>query len=154
VALADNMGAVLGLTNPLMAGVRDWLFQAVNSVGQPALAPLGIQVQTPRPPSPKAWSITSVPSCAKTIWFGQLFVQALTSKMPRANVGASTTCWATRMPCWVTVTNPRAPLSEDMGRVLGALEQRALSRSTVRAAAWGATSPLTAMDAISVEGRG
>ena len=26
------MGAVLGLTNPLMAGVRDWLFQAVNSV--------------------------------------------------------------------------------------------------------------------------
>ena len=32
VALADNMGAVLGLTNPLMAGVRDWLFQAVNSV--------------------------------------------------------------------------------------------------------------------------
>ncbi|MGD8220759.1 bifunctional 3-(3-hydroxy-phenyl)propionate/3-hydroxycinnamic acid hydroxylase [Pseudomonas thivervalensis] len=32
IALADNMGAVLGLTNPLMAGVRDWLFQAVNSV--------------------------------------------------------------------------------------------------------------------------
>jgi len=26
------MGAVLGLTNPLMAGVRDWLFQAVDSV--------------------------------------------------------------------------------------------------------------------------
>lgn len=32
IALADNMGAVLGLTNPLMAGVRDWLFQAVNTV--------------------------------------------------------------------------------------------------------------------------
>lgn len=32
VSLADNMGAVLGLTNPLMAGVRDWLFQAVNTV--------------------------------------------------------------------------------------------------------------------------
>lgn len=32
IALADNMGAVLGLTNPLMAGVRDWLFQAVDSV--------------------------------------------------------------------------------------------------------------------------
>ena len=26
------MGAVLGMTNPLVAGVRDWLFQAVNSV--------------------------------------------------------------------------------------------------------------------------
>lgn len=32
IALADNMGAVLGLTNPLMAGVRDWMFQAVNTV--------------------------------------------------------------------------------------------------------------------------
>lgn len=32
ISLADNMGAVLGLTNPLMAGVRDWLFQAVNTV--------------------------------------------------------------------------------------------------------------------------
>ncbi|KEC83338.1 MULTISPECIES: bifunctional 3-(3-hydroxy-phenyl)propionate/3-hydroxycinnamic acid hydroxylase [Acinetobacter] len=32
VALADNMGMVLGLTNPLMAGVRDWLFQAFNNV--------------------------------------------------------------------------------------------------------------------------
>ncbi|KAB0548644.1 bifunctional 3-(3-hydroxy-phenyl)propionate/3-hydroxycinnamic acid hydroxylase [Pseudomonas argentinensis] len=32
IGLADNMGAVLGLTNPLMAGVRDWLFQAVNTV--------------------------------------------------------------------------------------------------------------------------
>ena len=32
VALADNMGMVLGLTNPLMAGVRDWIFQAFNNV--------------------------------------------------------------------------------------------------------------------------
>lgn len=32
IALADNMGAVLGLTNPLMAGVRDWIFQSVNTV--------------------------------------------------------------------------------------------------------------------------
>lgn len=32
ISLADNMGAVLGLTNPLMAGVRDWMFQAVNTV--------------------------------------------------------------------------------------------------------------------------
>ncbi len=32
VALADNMGMVLGLTNPLIAGVRDWLFQAFNNV--------------------------------------------------------------------------------------------------------------------------
>lgn len=32
IALADNMGAVLGMTNPLVAGVRDWLFQAVNTV--------------------------------------------------------------------------------------------------------------------------
>lgn len=32
VALADNMGMVLGLTNPLVAGVRDWIFQAFNNV--------------------------------------------------------------------------------------------------------------------------
>lgn len=32
VALADNMGMVLGLTNPLAAGVRDWIFQAFNNV--------------------------------------------------------------------------------------------------------------------------
>lgn len=32
IALADNMGAVLGLTDPLAAGVRDWIFQAVDSV--------------------------------------------------------------------------------------------------------------------------
>lgn len=32
VALADNMGMVLGLTNPLVAGIRDWLFQAFNNV--------------------------------------------------------------------------------------------------------------------------
>lgn len=32
ITLADNMGAVLGMTNPLMAGVRDWLFQAVDTV--------------------------------------------------------------------------------------------------------------------------
>lgn len=32
VALADNMGMVLGLTNPLIAGVRDWIFQAFNNV--------------------------------------------------------------------------------------------------------------------------
>ncbi|MEN8281846.1 bifunctional 3-(3-hydroxy-phenyl)propionate/3-hydroxycinnamic acid hydroxylase [Acinetobacter gerneri] len=32
VALADNMGMVLGLTNPLVAGIRDWIFQAFNNV--------------------------------------------------------------------------------------------------------------------------
>lgn len=32
ITLADNMGAVLGLTDPLMAGVRDWLFQAMDTV--------------------------------------------------------------------------------------------------------------------------
>ena len=32
IALADNMGAVLGMTNPVLAGVRDWIFQASNSV--------------------------------------------------------------------------------------------------------------------------
>lgn len=32
ITLADNMGAVLGMTNPLVAGVRDWLFQAVDTV--------------------------------------------------------------------------------------------------------------------------
>jgi len=32
IALADNMGAVLGLTDPLAAGVRDWMFQAFGTV--------------------------------------------------------------------------------------------------------------------------
>jgi 3-(3-hydroxy-phenyl)propionate hydroxylase len=32
IALADNMGAILGMTNPIMAGVRDWIFKATNSV--------------------------------------------------------------------------------------------------------------------------
>lgn len=32
IALADNMGVVLGLTDHLAAGVRDWLFQAFNTV--------------------------------------------------------------------------------------------------------------------------
>ncbi|GGO85411.1 3-(3-hydroxy-phenyl)propionate/3-hydroxycinnamic acid hydroxylase [Marinobacterium nitratireducens] len=32
VALADNMGAVLGMTNPILAGVRDWIFKASDSV--------------------------------------------------------------------------------------------------------------------------
>ena len=35
IALADNMGTVLGITDPLAAGVRDWIFQAVDGV--PAL---------------------------------------------------------------------------------------------------------------------
>jgi len=32
IALADNMGAILGMTSPLLAGVRDWVFQAVDTV--------------------------------------------------------------------------------------------------------------------------
>lgn len=32
ITLADNMGAVLGMTNPQVAGVRDWLFQAFGTV--------------------------------------------------------------------------------------------------------------------------
>jgi 3-(3-hydroxy-phenyl)propionate hydroxylase len=32
VGLADNMGTILGMTNPLLAGIRDWIFQASNSV--------------------------------------------------------------------------------------------------------------------------
>ncbi len=32
IALADNMGAVLGMTNPVLAGVRDWIFKASSSV--------------------------------------------------------------------------------------------------------------------------
>ena len=32
IALADNMGAVLGMTNPVLAGVRDWIFKATGSV--------------------------------------------------------------------------------------------------------------------------
>lgn len=32
IALADNMGAVLGMTNPILAGIRDWIFQASDSV--------------------------------------------------------------------------------------------------------------------------
>jgi 3-(3-hydroxy-phenyl)propionate hydroxylase len=35
IALADNMGTILGITDPLAAGVRDWIFQAVDGV--PAL---------------------------------------------------------------------------------------------------------------------
>ncbi len=35
IALADNMGAVLGLTDPVAAGVRDWIFHAIDGV--PAL---------------------------------------------------------------------------------------------------------------------
>lgn len=32
ITLADNMGLVLGMTHPLIAGVRDWLFQAFDHV--------------------------------------------------------------------------------------------------------------------------
>ncbi|WP_425640768.1 bifunctional 3-(3-hydroxy-phenyl)propionate/3-hydroxycinnamic acid hydroxylase [Marinomonas gallaica] len=32
VGLADNMGAILGMTNPIMAGIRDWMFKATDSV--------------------------------------------------------------------------------------------------------------------------
>lgn len=32
IALADNMGAVLGMTNPILAGIRDWIFKATDSV--------------------------------------------------------------------------------------------------------------------------
>lgn len=32
IGLADNMGAVLGMTNPILAGIRDWIFQASDSV--------------------------------------------------------------------------------------------------------------------------
>lgn len=32
ITLADNMGTILGLTSPLIAGVRDWIFQAFNNV--------------------------------------------------------------------------------------------------------------------------
>jgi 3-(3-hydroxy-phenyl)propionate hydroxylase len=35
IGLADNMGTILGITDPLAAGVRDWIFQAVDGV--PAL---------------------------------------------------------------------------------------------------------------------
>jgi 3-(3-hydroxy-phenyl)propionate hydroxylase len=105
VALADNMGAVLGLTNPLMAGVRDWLFQAVNSVDNLRSHLLEFKFKPqghhhPRPGLSRACR-------AARRRFGRATVRAaLTSKMPRANVGASTTCWATRMPCWVTAPIP------------------------------------------------
>ncbi|MEO8297252.1 MAG: bifunctional 3-(3-hydroxy-phenyl)propionate/3-hydroxycinnamic acid hydroxylase [Burkholderiales bacterium] len=32
ITLADNMGTVLGMTDPLLAGVRDWVFRAVDTV--------------------------------------------------------------------------------------------------------------------------
>lgn len=32
IALADNMGAILGMTNPIFAGIRDWIFKATDSV--------------------------------------------------------------------------------------------------------------------------
>ena len=32
IALADNLGAVLGMTNPVLAGIRDWIFKASSSV--------------------------------------------------------------------------------------------------------------------------
>ncbi len=35
IALADNMGAILGLTDSVIAGVRDWVFHAIDGV--PAL---------------------------------------------------------------------------------------------------------------------
>lgn len=32
ITLANNMGVILGLTDPLLAGVRDWMFQSFNNV--------------------------------------------------------------------------------------------------------------------------
>ena len=148
VALADNMGAVLGLTNPLMAGVRDWLFQAVNSVDNLRSHLLEFKFK-PKATITQGLVYHERAELREDDLVGQLFVQPYIEDAQGQRrrlddmLGNSYAVLGYR-------TNPRAPLSEDMAAYWARWNTRFIQVNRSRSGV-GRNQPLTAMDAISVE---
>lgn len=74
ISLADNMGAVLGLRDPLSAGVRDWIFQAANSVESLKEHLVEFKFK-PKPDISKGIVVHDSPDIPKDTVVGQLFIQ-------------------------------------------------------------------------------
>lgn len=148
VGLADNMGAVLGLTNPLMAGVRDWLFQAVNTVDNLRSHLLEFKFK-PKATITKGLVHHERAELREDDLVGQLFVQPhiedAQGQRRRLDevLGNSYAVLGYRV-------NPREPLSEDMAAYWARWDMRFIQVNRSRSGI-GRGQPLTALDAISVE---
>jgi 3-(3-hydroxy-phenyl)propionate hydroxylase len=142
------MGAVLGLTNPLMAGVRDWLFQAVNSVDNLRSHLLEFKFK-PKATITKGLVHHERAELREDDLVGQLFVQPhiedAQGQRRRLDevLGNSYAVLGYRV-------NPREPLSEEMAAYWARWDTLFIQVNRSRSGI-GRGQPLTALDAISVE---
>ncbi|WP_425930417.1 bifunctional 3-(3-hydroxy-phenyl)propionate/3-hydroxycinnamic acid hydroxylase [Pseudomonas sp. NyZ201] len=148
VGLADNMGAVLGLTNPLMAGVRDWLFQAVNTVDNLRSHLLEFKFK-PKATITKGLVYHERAELREDDLVGQLFVQPYIEDAQGLRrrlddvLGTSYAVLGYRV-------NPRENLSEASAQFWARWDTRFIQVNRSRSGI-GRNQPLTATDAISIE---
>lgn len=148
ITLADNMGAVLGLTNPLLAGVRDWLFQAVDTVESLRTHLLEFKFK------PKAIITSGLihrerPEVVDGDLVGRLFIQPFIE-----DAGGRRVRFDDVLGPWYAVigyrVNPAAGLSPETRAFWERLETRFIQVSRSRSG-YGRDRPLTAEGAVSVE---
>lgn len=147
IALADNMGAVLGLTNPLVAGVRDWLFQAVNTVDNLRSHLLEFKFK-PKATITKGLVYHERADVREGDLVGQLFIQPQVENADGARVRFDDV-----LGPWYAVigyrTNPTAGLSAEARAFWNGLETRFIQVNRSRSG--NRNQPLSAEGVISVE---
>jgi 3-(3-hydroxy-phenyl)propionate hydroxylase len=147
IALADNMGAVLGLTNPLVAGVRDWLFQAVNTVDNLRSHLLEFKFK-PKATITKGLVYHERADVREGDLVGQLFIQPQVENADGALVRFDDV-----LGPWYAVigyrTNPTAGLSAEARAFWNGLETRFIQVNRSRSG--NRNQPLSAEGVISVE---
>ena len=148
MALADNMGAVLGLTNPLMAGVRDWLFQAVNSVDNLRSHLLEFKFK-PKATITKGLVYHERAELREDDLVGQLFVQPYVEDAQGQRQRLDSVLGSSYAILGYRV-NPCEQVSAEMADYWARWETRFIQVNRSRSGV-GRNQPLTAVDAISVE---
>lgn len=147
IALADNMGAVLGLTNPLMAGVRDWLFQAVGTVDNLRSHLVEFKFK-PKATIGKGLVHHERPDVQEGDLVGQLFIQPCVENAAGERLRLDEV-----LGPWYAVigfrVNPAEGLSAEMRAFWDRLETRFVQVNRSRSGSRG--QPLSAPGAISVE---
>ena len=147
IALADNMGAVLGLTNPLVAGVRDWLFQAVNTVDNLRSHLLEFKFK-PKATITKGLVYHERADVREGDLVGQLFIQPLVENADGVRVRFDDV-----LGPWYAVigyrTNPTAGLSAEARAFWNGLETRFIQVNRSRSG--HRNQPLSAEGVVSVE---
>lgn len=147
IALADNMGAVLGLTNPLVAGVRDWLFQAVNTVDNLRSHLLEFKFK-PKATITRGLVYHERADVREGDLVGQLFIQPQVENADGARVRFDDV-----LGPWYAVigyrTNPAAGLSAEARTFWNGLETRFIQVNRSRSG--NRNQPLSAEGVISVE---